>query len=224
MIVILWWFIKLISIILKKKHTQKYVILSDLFIKLINCSHLSNSHHVTLVNHRKKKSIGYFRVYFIRIIQLCDWGIVREGSDSQKLLLQIYSDFETVLTYHFSSLMYWITLNLLIYTAAIILIIETYPLQECIIIIFSLVFHKAKEEWIFSSSFLFYFDVKNVLFQRIENRIDKYLIPTIISSLFDFTNLIIILSNFHLLRSTKSGFYQSNLWWLKEVDVFKTLN
>ena len=70
------------------KNTQKYVIiLSYLIIKLTNCSQFSNSHHVALEMHSKEESVGYYRVYFVRVIQLCDWGIVREGSDSQKLLM-----------------------------------------------------------------------------------------------------------------------------------------
>jgi len=71
MTIIIRRFIKSISVILKK-HTKQYVILSHLFIKLANCSHISNSHYVTLENHRKEEAIGYFRVYFIQIIQLCD--------------------------------------------------------------------------------------------------------------------------------------------------------
>ena len=64
MTTILRRFIKSILVILKKQAGNN-VILSHLFIKLINSSYFSNSYHVILVSHRKEEPIGYFRVYFV---------------------------------------------------------------------------------------------------------------------------------------------------------------
>jgi len=125
------------------------------------------------------------------------------------------SDFETVLPCRFISWLHWTTLNVASNTVTIEVIIVTHALIVCWIIIFSLVFHKAKEECIIIiSMFLFKFDVQNVLTQRIQNRINKYFIPIIKQFFCELVNRIINFDYFHLRRFIINGIYQSNLWFL----------
>jgi len=144
--------VKSISAVLKKH----FFILSHLFIKLTNYLHISNSHHVILVIQRKEESIGYFRVYFLRVIQLCDRGIVRQTSHSQKPLIKTDSDFETMFASHFSSWLHWTAFYEVCCSVVIRHIIVAHVLAKSWIIVFSFIFHKAKAEIIITSSwFLF---------------------------------------------------------------------
>jgi hypothetical protein len=152
MILIPGRFVKSISAVLKKH----FFILSHFSIKLINYLHISNSHYVILVIQRKEESIGNFGVYFLRVIQLCDWGIVRQTSHSQKPLIKTDSDFETMFASHFNSCFHWTAFYEVCCSVIIRHIIVAHVLPKSWILVFSIIFHKSKAEIIITSSwFLF---------------------------------------------------------------------
>jgi len=131
-----------------------------------------------------------------------------------------------------SSTLWWhrITLDLFLYSITTLEIIIRHFLFLCFCIIFSLVSDYSEDKMIrLMSLFSFNFDMKDISMQRIQDRIKKYLTPPTNCILLELISRIIQFSNFHLLRSTKSGFNPINslkefIFTLEKADILYSID